>query len=82
MAAKQIDASPRNVRALIDKLAADRNISLASLSRAANRNEAYLQQFVRRGTPKELPEDVRLFLAMCFEIDERRLGARDPWQPK
>lgn len=81
MAAKQIAVSAQDVRAEIDKLAADRNISLASLSRAARRNDAYLQQFVKRGTPKHLPEDVRLFLAMFFQIDERRLGARDPWRP-
>jgi len=62
---------------------ADRNgDSLAALSRVIGRNTAYLQQFVDRGTPRRLPEDARLILAQHWQIDERRLGARDPWTPE
>lgn len=57
-------------------------LSLAALSKAAGKNPAYLQQFIERGSPKVLPEDVRLRLAMALSIDERLLGARDPWMPQ
>lgn len=66
---------------VILRLSIERDESLASLSRRVGRNEAYLQQFVKRGTPQVLPEDVRLLLAQHFRIDERLLGARDPWVP-
>jgi hypothetical protein len=69
------------VRATIERLVDERGDSLAALSRMIRRNEAYLQQFVRRGTPERLPEDVRLILAKHFSINERLLGARDPWAP-
>lgn len=45
------------------------------------RNPAYLQQFVACGSPRKLDEDDRLKLAQFFQIDERELGARDPWSP-
>jgi hypothetical protein len=56
-------------------------LSLAALSKAARKNAAYLQQFVERGSPKVLPDEVRLRLAMTLNIDERLLGAREPWSP-
>lgn len=69
------------VRANVARLASDGGHSLASLSTRIGRNVAYLQQFVRRGTPRRLPEDERLALAMILQVDERLLGARDPWIP-
>lgn len=69
------------VRATLARLVTERRESYASLSRLISRNAAYLQQFVERGTPKRLPEDARLLLAKYFGVDERRLGARDPWTP-
>jgi hypothetical protein len=77
----QIQASPDSARIRIDELAAANGKSLAELSRLIGRNVAYLQQFVRRGTPRRLPEDERLALAQLFQVDERELGARDPWSP-
>lgn len=38
------------------------------------RNEAYLQQFVRRGSPRVLPEEERRRLAGFFAVDEAVLG--------
>ncbi len=63
------------------RLAAERGESLASLSALIGRNAAYLQQFVMRGSPKRLADDDRLRLAKFLNVDERLLGARDPWQP-
>ncbi len=70
--------SPReNLR----RLAAERGESLANLSALIGRNAAYLQQFVARGSPKRLADDDRLRLAKFLNVDERLLGARDPWKP-
>ncbi|MBN8808506.1 MAG: S24 family peptidase [Sphingomonas sp.] len=38
------------------------------------RNEAYLQQFVKRGTPRRLDEDARRLLAAFFGVDDSILG--------
>ena len=46
-------------RTLLLKLIADYETDLASVSKALGRNHAYLQQYIKRGTPQELPEEVR-----------------------
>lgn len=69
------------VRARLHQLIEHDGISLAELSRIAGRNAAYVHQFMTRGTPRRLDEDVRLALAKHFNIDERELGAREPWRP-
>ena len=63
-----------------DRVAA-RGLSLSSFSVLAGRNVAYLQQFVRRGTPRRLLEDVRLHVAMALDLDETAIGASMPWMP-
>ena len=63
------------------QLATDPGRSLASLSAPIGRNPAYLQQYISRGSPRRLPEDERRHLAIVLEVDERELGARDPWTP-
>lgn len=73
--------SADEVRATLVALADDRCDSLSFLSRLIGRNAAYLQQFVTRGTPARLDEADRLVLAKHFCVDERRLGAREPWTP-
>lgn len=75
-------AQPDQVRKALEQLAIERGESLGALSRMIGRNDAYLQQFIRRGTPAKLGEDDRLLLAQHFGIDERLLGAREPWQPE
>lgn len=68
-------------RQTLTDLVARHGESLSGLSRFVGRNPAYLQQYVSRGSPRCLPEDVRGQLARYFGIDERQLGARDPWRP-
>lgn len=75
------EPTPAQVRAILESLALERGHSLAKLSRMIRRNDAYLQQFVKRGTPKRLAEEDRLMLAKLFRVDERVLGAREPWRP-
>lgn len=74
-------ASARNPRDRLPELAIERGRSLASLSAMIGRNPAYLRQFVTRGSPRRLPEDERRHLAIVLNVDERELGARDPWSP-
>lgn len=72
---------PANPRAALRKRAQERGVSLSDLSVRIGRNVAYVQQYLERGTPRRLPEDERRHLAIVLEIDERELGARDPWRP-
>ena len=57
------------------ELASRRGISLAQLSALIGRNSSYLQQFVRKGSPRKLEETDRRTLARFFGIDESQLGA-------
>ena len=63
-----------DVRSTLAGLADKAGTSLAWLSRALGRNDAYLQQFVKRGTPRRLDEEDRRWLAAYFNVDERALG--------
>ncbi len=56
-------------------LAAERGVSLAALSALIGRNGTYLQQFVRKGSPRKLEENDRRMLAEFFGVDEAELGA-------
>lgn len=61
-------------RANLKRLTAERRESLAALSRLIGRNDAYLQQFVTRGSPARLDERDREILARYFGVDEAVLG--------
>ena len=63
-----------NPRAALDQLIADSGDDYAGLSKLIGRNAAYVQQFIKRGTPKKLPESERGILARYFGVDERVLG--------
>jgi hypothetical protein len=56
-------------------LADERRVSLSQLSKLIGRNTTYLQQFVRKGSPRRLEETDRRTLARFFGIDEGALGA-------
>lgn len=56
-------------------LAQVRGVSLAQLSGLIGRNASYLQQFVRKGSPRKLEENDRRTLAQFFGVDESVLGA-------
>lgn len=56
-------------------LAAQRGVSLSGLSALIGRNPAYLQQFVRKGSPRKLEENDRRVLADFFGVTEVELGA-------
>lgn len=50
----------------------------ASIAALIGRNHAYIQQFIRRGTPKALKEQDRRKIAQHFGIPEQELGAPTP----
>ena len=62
-------------RARLVELTEKSRTSLASLSAMLGRNSSYLQQFVRKGSPRKLEEADRRKLAQFFGVDEVELGA-------
>ncbi len=62
-------------RAALATLAAARGDSLAALSAMLGRNAAYLQQYVRRGSPRMLGERDRRLLSDYLGVSEATLGA-------
>lgn len=48
-------------------------LTLADLSRGLERNPTYFHQYLYRGSPKVLPEDVRIHLAELLAVDESAL---------
>ena len=62
-------------RAVLDRLIRERGDDYAALSRLVRRNAAYIQQYIKRGSPKKLGENERATLARYFGVDERLLGA-------
>lgn len=63
-----------DVREQLDRLIRDRGEGCAALSRMLGRNPAYIQQFIRRGTPRKLDEADRQMLARYFGVEEVLLG--------
>lgn len=61
-------------RMALDRLVEASGESYAALSRMLHRNPAYLQQYVKRGTPRLLAERDRKLLAGYFRVDEAVLG--------
>jgi len=55
-------------------LAEARGVSLSSLSRLIGKNASYLQQFLRKGSPRKLEENDRAVLARFFGVAEDQLG--------
>lgn len=62
-------------RARLLQLASQQGASLSGLSELIGRNSTYLQQFVRKGSPRKLEETDRRTLARFFGVDESELGA-------
>ena len=64
----------QDARIALERLIADRGENYADLSRLIGRNPAYIQQFIKRGTPRKLDEDDRRVLARYFGGPEQMLG--------
>lgn len=61
------------VRATLDRLIAERGSNYVDASRAIGRNPAYIQQFIKRRSPRKLDEDDRRTLARFLGVDESLL---------
>jgi hypothetical protein len=71
----------QDARAALDRLIRERGEDYSSLSRLIGRNAAYVQQYIKRGTPRRLDENDRRLLARYFGVDETLLGGRGPDAP-
>jgi phage repressor protein C with HTH and peptisase S24 domain len=61
------------VRNTIVARVAELGLSLSELSLKVGKNHAYFQQFIKRGVPNRLPEDVRGRVAEILGLEERVL---------
>lgn len=59
------------------ELSQEKHASLSSLSRLIGRNDTYLQQFIRKGSPRQLLEGDRRTLAEFFGIAESEIGGSE-----
>lgn len=60
-------------RARLLELSQEKGVSLASLSELLGRNPTYLQQFIRKGSPRKLEEQDRATLARFLGVAEEEL---------
>ncbi|MEM6476940.1 MAG: LexA family transcriptional regulator [Pseudomonadota bacterium] len=64
---------PEGPRKRLLDLSQERGASLTSLSEMLGRNPTYLQQFIRKGSPRKLEEGDRRTLAQFFGVSEGEL---------
>jgi len=62
-------------RAELERLVQSHGDDYAALSRLIGRNPAYIQQYIKRGSPKNLPERERNILARYYGVAPQLLGA-------
>lgn len=73
-----VEEDPRTV---LERLIRERGEDCTSLSRLIGRNDSYVQQFIRRGSPRRLAETDRATLARYFGIPETWLGGLERIAP-
>jgi phage repressor protein C with HTH and peptisase S24 domain len=61
-------------RDALDRLIKERGEDYVGLSRLIGKNPAYIQQFIKRGTPRKLDEDDRRTIARYLGVSEALLG--------
>ena len=61
------------IRAKIARLIVEKGLNLARVSLAIGRNVAYMQQYIRNGSPRRLGEVERHKLAKVLNVDEQEL---------
>lgn len=61
-------------RRALDELIQKRGCNYSEISRLLGRNAAYIQQYIRRGSPRQLDDQDRSVLARFFGVDEKVLG--------
>ena len=61
-------------RTTLDELIRQRGVNYSAVSRLLGRNVSYIQQYLRKGSPRHLDEQDRQILAQFFGVDETILG--------
>jgi phage repressor protein C with HTH and peptisase S24 domain len=61
-------------RANLERILKEKGEDFAGLSRLIGKNAAYIQQFIKRGTPRKLDEDDRRKIARYLGVSEALLG--------
>ncbi len=67
-------------RDALERLLKEKGEDFAGLSRLIGKNPAYIQQFIKRGTPRKLDEDDRRTIARYLGVSEAVLGGPDTGQ--
>jgi hypothetical protein len=65
------------VRRLVLDKSKELKITMKDMSEAVGMNGTFIHQFIRKGTPKYLPEEVRYKLAKVIGVSEELLRGRD-----
>jgi SOS-response transcriptional repressor LexA len=68
-----MDPAADPVRQLIRNALAERRLKMSDVSKSLGKNHAYLHQFLDRGIPARLSEDVREKLADILQVPETQL---------
>lgn len=61
-------------REALDRLIIERRVNYSGISRLLGRNTSYIQQYLKKGSPRYLDERDRSILARFFGVDEAVLG--------
>jgi hypothetical protein len=64
-------------REALDGLIGERGETYASISRLLGRNSAYIQQFIKRGSPARLDQSDIALLALHFDVPVEVLGGKE-----
>ena len=70
------------VQRLVASRLSERGLDMKEVSLRLGKNHAYLQQFIKRGIPAKLPEDVRQALAVELDLPEEVLRLGMPPKPR
>tara|TARA_R110002033_G_scaffold1091_2_gene9737 strand:- start:224 stop:934 length:711 start_codon:yes stop_codon:yes gene_type:complete len=62
-------------RTNLEKLIRENGHDFAAISKMLGKNAAYIQQYIRRGSPRKLDEEDRRRLAEFYGVEEHFLGA-------
>ncbi len=62
-------------RANLEELIRENGHDFAAISKMLGKNAAYIQQYIRRGSPRKLDEEDRRRLAEFYGVEEHFLGA-------
>ena len=69
-----VKMTDEEARAALQRLIEDKGEDYSGLSRLLGRNAAYVQQYIKRGSPRRLAEADRRLLSRYFGVDETALG--------